>query len=74
MPRLYEYFGDERLLQKACKAFEGYNAREDSKERGSAFVSDTYIHDHGVTFNEIAKIAAIMYIYTGKKEYLEAAE
>ena len=29
---------------------------------------------HGVTFNETAKLAAVLYLYTGKKEYLEAVE
>lgn len=74
MLRLYEYFGDERLKQKAQTAFENYNNRPESSETLEKLTGNTYIHDHGVTFNEIAKIPAIMYIYTGKKEYLYAAE
>lgn len=74
MLKLYEYFGDERLLNKAKTAFENYNKRPESKETIKDFVADTYIHDHGVTFNEIAKLSTIMYTYTGEKKYLDAAE
>ncbi len=74
MLKLYEYFDDEKLLNKAKTAFENYNKRCGSKETIANFVSDTYIHDHGVSFNEIAKISAIMYTYTGDKKYLDAAE
>jgi hypothetical protein len=35
--------------------------------------SDKPATEHGVTFNEIAKLAAILYSATGKAEYLEAA-
>lgn len=74
MLRLYEYFDDEALLCKAIKAFEGYQNCEISREKLSDLSGNTTIRDHGVTFNEIAKISAIMYIYTGKKEYIDAAK
>lgn len=74
MLRLYEYFDDERLLQKAETAFENYNKRPESKERIADLTADTYIHDHGVTFNEIAKLPALMYVYTGNEKYLDAVK
>lgn len=73
MLRLYEHFGDERLLNKAKAAFESYNKRAEEAESVTSLLSDKYIHDHGVSFNENAKISAIMYIYTGEKRYLDAA-
>lgn len=69
MLRRYEYFDDERLLQKAQKAYEGYNAIEEIKDCKESIVflkGNSHIHDHGVTFNETAKIAAIMYLYTAQ--------
>lgn len=74
MLRLYEFFDDDKLLKKAEMAFENYNKREESKETTNVLLSDTHLHDHGVTFNEIAKIYALMYTYTGNKKYLNAAE
>jgi hypothetical protein len=66
---------DPRLLAMAEECYAEYNrispevttlARMRSEERMDNF--------HGVTFNETAKLAAVLYLYTGKKEYLEAVE
>jgi len=73
MLRLYEHFDDERLLKKAIKAIELYNAEESSKETLEAFLGNSMVLDHAVTYNEIAKIYSIIYIYTGNRKYLDAA-
>ena len=73
MLRLYEHFEDEKLFEKAKIAYEKYCSDENSVESVENLSADTLIHDHGVSLNEIGKIAAIMYIYTGEKKYIDAA-
>lgn len=73
MLRLYEHFGDKRLLEKAKNAFEKYNENKENSENTEHLAGNTHIHDHGVTFNETAKLAAVMYSYTGEKKYLDSA-
>lgn len=41
MLKLYEYFDDERLLNKAKTAFQKYNKKPESKETIKAFAADT---------------------------------
>ncbi len=72
MLRVYEQLGNEKLLEKAKKAFKCYNEYERSRETVEN-LANTMVYDHGVTFNEITKISVIMYIYTGEKRYLNAA-
>ena len=36
-------------------------------------LDDSEFHMHGVTMNELMKVPMLLYAYTGKKEYLEAA-
>ncbi|MGA9118454.1 MAG: PA14 domain-containing protein [Bacteroidota bacterium] len=71
----YAQTHDARLLRMAEECYAEYNrispevttlARMRSDERMDNF--------HGVTFNETAKLAAVLYLYTGKKEYLKAVE
>lgn len=72
MFRLYEHFGDEALLEKAKKAYDTY-CLSNGIESVENLIGNTPIHDHGVSFNEIGKIAAIMYIYTGERRYIDSA-
>lgn len=74
MLRLYEYFKDERLLKKAVNAYELFDQSEEKYSSASAMKSDVIPYQHCVTYNEHAKLAAIMYLYTGNRKYLEAAE
>lgn len=73
MLRLYDYFGDERLLEKAIRAYEKFDQSDEEFSSAAAMLSDIVPIQHGVTYNEHAKLAAIMYSYTGKQRYLEAA-
>ncbi len=75
---LYEKTGDEKLLSIAVKAFDLYNKNLDESGRYDDtslinLLSDRKISAHGVTFNEVAKIGAILYKYTGKEEFLNAS-
>ena len=73
----YERIGDPRLLALAENAWKEYAKDASDPEHGdlsalSVFAA-TPIHAHGVTYSETAKLPAILYMYTGKKEYLEFA-
>lgn len=72
MLRLYGHFGDERLLKKAVTAYEKFNQSDEEFSSASAMLSDVVPIQHGVTYNEHAKLGAILYSYTGNKRYLEA--
>ena len=71
--RLYEHFHDERLLEKAKKAYEMFDCSEENQSNASSMLTDKKPYQHGVSYNEQAKLAAIMYTYTGEKRYLDAA-
>lgn len=73
MLRTYEYFGDEKLYEKAKTAYEKHCENQENILRTENLLGNGHIHLHGVSFNEIGKIATIMYIYTGEKRYLDAA-
>ncbi|MDO8686008.1 MAG: glycoside hydrolase family 127 protein [Clostridiales bacterium] len=71
---VYGKTGDERLKEHALKAFEGYNRlHEEDDTSVKSMASDKRGTEHGVTYNEIAKMGAIMFLYTGKREWLEAS-
>jgi hypothetical protein len=82
---LYDKTQDKRLLERALEAFERYNlitAGSGKAEPGqlgggvdttvAGMLSARPGQSHGVTYNEICKLAAIVYMYTGKKKYLAA--
>ena len=73
----YERCGDERLLALAEKTWaENFqHASEDGHGDvdPSRVLSNAPINSHGVTYIEIAKLPAILYMATGKPEYLSFA-
>lgn len=73
----YERAGDARLLDMAERTWAGHlqhAAEEDQGDVDSARVfSNAPIHSHGVTYIEIAKLPAILYLATGRPEYLKFA-
>lgn len=74
MLKLYELTGDEELFALAVKAYSGFN--EEMPENDSSFpflISDRKPNQHGVTYNEQAKLPAIFYLYTGDTKYLDAS-
>ena len=74
MFKVYELTGAEDLYKKAVKAYELFDNSDEKNSNAKSMLTDEKPYQHGVTFNEQAKLAAIMYIYTGNEEYLRAAE
>ena len=74
MLAVYERTGDARLLRLAQAAYQGYNlgAPEDDTAL-ETLLSDKLATEHGVTYNEMAKLPMILYMYTGEETYYRAA-
>lgn len=62
--------GNKDLLALAEKSYADYNAWCTDDNCAKAHLSNKKAYAHGVTYNEYAKLGAILYICTGKKEYL----
>ena len=62
--------GNKELLALAEKSFVDYNAQCKDDNCQKAHLSNKKAYAHGVTYNETAKLGALLYICTGKKEYL----
>ncbi len=83
----YAQTGDKALIRLAARAFDGYNRWLDKltrtkKEAVLVCQPDTTVRtllsgrrpvEHGVTFCEIAKLGAILYMYTGNRRFLQAS-
>ncbi|MDE3201805.1 MAG: glycoside hydrolase family 127 protein [Acidobacteriota bacterium] len=74
----YERTGDPKLLALAEKAWAEYQTVTGPHADGGDLspmrvFADTPIDAHGVTYIETAKQPAILYLYTGKDEYLKFA-
>ncbi len=67
---VYIECGDERLLKLAEKSFLEYNEKCKDDNCVRAQLSNKKAYAHGVTYNEYSKLGALLYICTGKKEYL----
>ena len=69
----YEKTGDSRLLDLALDAYAAYNRQQPDADTSLAtMLSDKKGTEHGVTYNEIAKLGAILYMTTGKQKFLDA--
>ena len=79
----YEHTGDSRLLALAENSWQEYEkaAPKEWTDRDLDYgdlspmrvFEDIPIDSHGVTYAEIMKLPAILYLYTGKEEYLKFA-
>jgi DUF1680 family protein len=75
----YERTGDERLLDMAVRAWGDFLSSvppgdlESGDLNPERVYANTPIHAHGVTYIEKAKLPAILFMYTGKTEYLRFA-
>lgn len=73
----YQQTRNPRLLSMAENAWAGYMKYSDDPENGDLgfmrVMADTAINAHGETYAETAKQPALLYLYTGKQEYLEFA-
>lgn len=82
---IYGQTKDERFLQMSEEAYEAFNFvySDDASAPPEAKMRDLTLkgmlgnrkanRNHGVTYHEICKLAAILYFYTGKKIYKRAA-
>jgi len=70
----YARTGDKRLLDHAVAAYDEFN-RQNPKHDTSlkTMLSDKPGTGHGVTYNEMAKLGAILYICTGRRRLLDAS-
>ena len=69
----YERTGDPRLLDHAVTAYDEFNRLSPDHDTSlKTLLSDKPGSEHGVTYNEMAKLGAILYIYTGKRRLLDA--
>lgn len=73
----YGKTGDKRLLSLAEKAWADFVKVAEKGDPGDLMtervLSNQSIVSHGVTYAEKSKLPAILYIYTGKQEYLQFA-
>jgi uncharacterized protein len=73
----YSHTGDARLLAMAEKAWQENMKLAADPEHGDMTAlrvfADTPIIAHGVTYAELVKLPAILYLYTGKDDYLKFA-
>ena len=74
----YGRTGDARLLALAENAWQDYQKIAGDPEFGDLsperVFADTPIKSHGVTYAETIKLPAILFLYTGKEEYLEFSQ
>jgi uncharacterized protein len=70
---LYQESGQADLLQLAESLYQQFNEKWPEHDASlKTLLSDKPQSEHGVTFNEEAKLAAMLYSATGKEEYLRA--
>ena len=73
----YSKTGDPRLLSLAEQAWAEYTRYADDPENADLgrlrVFGDTPINAHGETYAETSKQPAILYLHTGKREYLDFA-
>jgi hypothetical protein len=73
---LYGISGDVNMLHEAETAYATFKSDHKYRDRDGKdidFASDRIPDYHAVVYIEIVKIPAILYSYTGKKEYLDEA-
>ena len=70
---LYQESGESDLLEMAESLYMRFNQKWPEHDCAiNTLLSDKKQTEHGVTFNEEAKLAAMLHTFTGKSKYLEA--
>ncbi len=70
----YAHSGDTALLSFAKDIYRLTDKRNPDNNTSSQRLMDGKpTNEHGVTYNERAKLGAILYMYTGKQEYLDVS-
>lgn len=67
---LYEKTNDKFFLDLAKKSYDEYNNKCQDDLCRKVALSQKKPYAHGVSYNEYSKLGALLYKYTGKKEYL----
>ncbi len=70
--RIYDETGDEELKNLAYSSYKKFNENTYYEATIDGLASDDPQKMHGVTFNEVSKVAAIMYTYFGEKKFIDA--
>jgi hypothetical protein len=68
----YAHTNDPQLLQIAQRTYDNFNHGNPPTSL-SKLADDSKISEHGVTFNETAKLPALLYCYTGNHALLDAS-
>jgi len=73
MVKLYEITKDKYFLELAEKNYSIFNEKFSHLSYSmSGMNTNKKPHAHGVSFCEIGKLGAVLYLHTGKKEYLDS--
>jgi len=67
----FHHSGEKRLLTLAEETYRKYNDSTFDDNTANAHLSRRKPYAHGVTYNEYAKLGAILYMYTGNNAYLK---
>jgi hypothetical protein len=71
---VYGETGDKRLIKMAEKTWQKFQKADHNEDlelrKGAMNKIKSVYYTHGVTYMEMTKLAAILYLYTGKKKYL----
>lgn len=71
---VYQQTGNTKLLDMAVSDYKEFNAKyADEVASLKALTSDEKPVGHGVTYNEMAKLGAVLYRFTGDEELLAAS-
>lgn len=77
MCKMYSYTADDEILDKAEKIWRTFSMNGGTADneffKYEDMLSSRPVSVHGVTAAEVSKQPLILYLYTGKKEYLDAA-
>jgi DUF1680 family protein len=70
----YRYTADPALLDLAVQSFEAFNTRHGEEPTSvESLLSDAAPCGHGVTYNEMSKLGALLYRATGEQRWLDAS-
>ena len=70
----YSETGDKALLDLAEYWYKKYNEKSEEDWSDKVLLSDKKPHTHGVSYNEYAKLGAILYRFTGNEYYLSVSK
>ncbi len=70
----YTQTGNKRLLEHALQGYDEFNRKYPDRDNSvRSMLSGRRATEHGVTYNEMAKLPAILYMHTGNRRLLRAS-